>query len=163
MSRLQGTQFFQKDIALPSNVYSDLAEYDIAIVPLVVGALQTRKTRSFYTSQVDYESAYLKISRLQKALLMGAVRDLIIEVRQTRGFTGETLADLDPDLVPIGMYPGTQLLDISLKLGPDGFTDIQAALNAANTKLQTLIDNAQSPEDTESILNLLGIIAGAVV
>jgi len=156
VTRLQGTQFFQSQIVIPAINFSDITEYDIAIVPLVVGALQTRKTRSFYASQVDYEAAYLKISRLQRDLLMGAIRDLVIEVRQTRGFPGETIGDLDPDVVAIGLYPGTQLLDLSTKLGPDGFTNLQLQLEGVNTKLQTLIDSGGTPEDFADIISLLG-------
>lgn len=158
--RLQGTQYFQKAVVIPDTTTSDLAEYDIRTLPLVVGALETRKASSFYASEADWLRGTLSINRLQKELLMGAKKDIIAEIRHVRGREGGTLAELDIDVVGIGLYAGTQLLDISTKLGPDGFTNLQGELENVNVKLQTLIDNAQTPEDTENILSLLAQIAG---
>lgn len=156
--RLQGTQYFQKLVQVPISTAGDIAEYDIATVPLIVGSLETRKARSFYASEGDWLRGTLSINRLQRNMLMGAVRDLVIEIRGVRGRNGEGFADTDPDIVPIGLYSGVQMNDILNKLGTTAGVTLDAELQAINTKLQLLVDNATNPEDQEALLQVLGNI-----
>ena len=153
--RLQGTQYFQRLVQIPVGTMGDIAEYDISAVPLFIGALETRKARSFYATEGDWLRGTLAINRLQRSLLMGAVRDLVIEIRGTRGREGEVFGEVDPDIVPIGLYSGVQMKDILSKLGSDPLITIEGQLTDVNMKLQALVDAAQTPDDKAALLGVL--------
>jgi hypothetical protein len=152
----KGTRYFQSQIEVLPEVESDIAEYSVQAVGLLIGALETRKARSFFVASPDWLEAYDQICELQRGLLMGAKRDIIKEIRSARGdFYGDT-QNIDPDIVGVGLYAGASLNDVLLAIRPTSTSDtVDSQLTAINTKLQTIIDSAQSPEQQEALMTIL--------
>lgn len=161
--RAQTTQFFQSKVVVPLELDSDLAEYSIQSVPMLLGALETRKLRSFYASDADTKEAVEQITKLQKELMMGAKRDLIIELRDLRGDYYGTITEKDPDIVAIGQYAGASLNDMLLTMREIPATDtVDEHLTAIRDKIQEYLDGQVDPVTGETVLGILVKIFGAL-
>lgn len=159
--RLQGTQYFQRLVPVPNTTTGDMAEYDIRIVPLVVGSLETRKARSFFASEADWQRGTLSINRLQESILMGAKEDLIREIRGARGNKFSTVYDTTLAAYPVGSYPGASLNDVLVAIKETPESDsVNEQLTLVVNLLTEIRDGGGTAEDFEGILTLLGQIAG---
>lgn len=151
--------YFEREQCAPEWEECELFTLPVRYVPMALSALETRKARSFWTSQDDWFRGLEGINRMQRGLLMPCGEDIIREIREGRGplipGTGSTLEEF-----PVGDYPGFTLGDVARRIGPAG-TDLSQQLGQANVLLQQVRDAILAQENNgEDLLAVLNTIAG---
>lgn len=130
--------YFEREQIAPDPTEGDIIDVPVRFVPMALSALETRKARSFWTTDEDWARGLNGLARMQWGMLMPFGEDLIREVRETRGpilaGTGSGLADY-----PVGDYPGYTVGDVVRRLGPAG-TDLDSRLTQTNLLLAEVRD-----------------------
>jgi len=152
------TNFFQSQLLAPTETAGEIAEINARIVPIALTALETRKYRSFWLTDADYERGYNEITLLQRALLMGGIERIVREMRAMRNGQTTPLADQDYLLNPF------ELDLFSIKdLGGFLATNGESAAFILATIRQLLIDSAASDAiDSEVLAKIAAIVVGVV-
>lgn len=127
-------------------------------VPFAISALETRKGRSFWQSQAQWEEAYQGLTSLQMRLLMDAADRIVNEVRATRNGPATGLLERDPTRDPYALQLAS-LKDIAdnTENGPESIATILADIRTAIQQLAT----AQQANN-EELIRIGAIIAGAL-
>jgi hypothetical protein len=151
--------YFEKGLSASEELEGELAEYPVQAVPLLLSALEPRKARHFYKSDGDHTRAVAYITALQAGLLMGAKRDIIIEIRSARGDYYDTVINPDPDITPVGQYSGASTNDVLGALRPrSSQTTILEVLDDIKVAVEAIAADAQA-EDNAALLAKLTEIA----
>lgn len=152
------TNYFQSGLLAPLTTAGEIAEINARIVPIALTALETRKARSFWASEADYQVGYNEITLLQRALLMGGVERIVREIRALRNGQTTPLADEDYLLNPFDL----DLFSIK-DLGGFLATNGESAAFILATIRQLLIDSAANDAiDSETLAKIAAIVVGVV-
>jgi len=152
------TNYFQSELVAPIETAGEIAEINARIVPIALTALETRKARSFWLTNEDYERGYNEITLLQRALLMGGVERIVREIRALRNGQTTPLADEDYLLNPFDL----DLFSIK-DLGGFLATNGESAAFILATIRQLLIDSAANDAiDSEVLAQIAAIVVGVV-
>lgn len=98
--------YFEAKNALPSNTACALADFGVNVVPVALGAVETRKAKSFWRDTESWKQGYQALCRFQEAILMSCADDLRQEIRAGRGLLDPQgpipPIDADPWAIPLG-------------------------------------------------------------
>lgn len=150
--------YFEKEQPAPSLSECEVVDVPVRYVPMVLSALETRKARSFWTSDADWHRGLEALATLQRNLLMPCGEDIIREVREARGpltpGTGSTLAEF-----PVGEYPGYTLGSVAVRIAPAG-QNLGEKIDLSNVTLAELRDAilAQGGTNADILTQLLQIV-----
>lgn len=145
------TYFYGKQNA-PLSLDDEIAFLPVRYIPMMIEALEARKSSAVYDNEAAYQIAMNAICIIQWELLMGSADRIISEIRAMREGKNTPLVDRDPTLNPYTLEL-TSLRDIAIPLnGPQG------TVNAILLRLEQL-QIAANEGDAESLAELAKIAA----
>ena len=129
--------------AFPEGYGNDciLVEIDVALVPLVAGALRPFEQRYSWVSDADYEQGYNAFARLQADFMGKCLEKLQMEIRAMRGVDELVDAVFDPEADPFYLPLGS-------------LEENKRQLETVNGKLEAirlLVEGLQNAETLEDI------------
>lgn len=128
--------YFEKEQIAPDDYRTIMVCMPVRYVPSIISALETRKTRSFWSTQEDFIRAYEVLNEVQLMLLQGCADEIVNNIIALRGIDPSAARD-EIYGVPLAPPQGTSLLDV--------FATFQGT---AGTPGEALGAIAQSTEET---------------
>lgn len=130
--------YFEAEIQWPEATSYGLFDLEGNTIPTVIGAIETRKRRSFFSSSEDYIQGYSALSQFQWRLLVDAKEEIIIELRALRDST-ESHAAYDTATYPVGLWPGISMANVGNLLynSPDSAAELLTQIRDALAVQQT--------------------------
>lgn len=133
--------YFESENIAPEDYTTVIGCFPVRYVPLLISAIETRKARSFWTSDTDYIRGNQVLNEVQIMLLTGCCDGIINNIIALRGIS--PTAPRDPETnTPLAPETGTTLLDI--------YAGIQTVSGTENVLLERI---AEATEATEAGVN----------
>lgn len=154
--------YFESRNIAPEDYQTILACIPTRYVPSIVSAIETRKTRSFWETEDDFNRAYQVLTEVQMALLTDCSRDIVNNLIALRS-TSLVAEPRDPLTgVPIADPQGSTLVSLwqTLDITRQGLFDIGDVQIARLDTLvaqgeQNLTDNVEVIDNFAALLLLL--------